>query len=75
MGSAHRHGGYFESEPPLSMRCCQWQIVSDEHIDTIQALEQSVEKLPQEYMRCLLCRPSVGGAIHYRDFEDHFIGR
>lgn len=69
----HHHDGYFESKLPLSIRRCRWQIVSDEHIDTIQALEQSVEKLRHKYIRCLLCRPSVGGALYYRKIEGHFV--
>lgn len=51
----------------------QWKLVSDKHIDAIQAVEQSVKKLLPEYMHCLLCLPCAGGALWYYDFREHFI--
>ncbi|KAF8141138.1 hypothetical protein EV363DRAFT_1307202 [Boletus edulis] len=53
-----------------SRRC--WQLISDKHIDAIQAVEQSIKKSPPKYMRCLLCRPSMGDALRQNDFAVHF---
>ncbi|KAF8141131.1 hypothetical protein EV363DRAFT_1307184 [Boletus edulis] len=53
----------------------RWQLISDEHIDAIQAVEQSIEKLPPEYVCCLLCRPSVGNALRQNKFAVHFTCR
>ncbi|KAF8435101.1 hypothetical protein L210DRAFT_3551914 [Boletus edulis BED1] len=50
----------------------RWQLISDEHVDAIQAVEQSIEKLPPEYVRCLLCRPSMGDALQWHNFAVHF---
>ncbi|KAF8435086.1 hypothetical protein L210DRAFT_1053936 [Boletus edulis BED1] len=42
----------------------RWQLVSNEHIDAIQTVEQSIEKDPfPNSVRCLLCRPHVGDVI------------
>lgn len=41
----------------------RWEIISDEYMDAIQAVELSIKKeLHPVHMRCLLCRPCVGDA-------------
>lgn len=62
-------GGDGPATSPL-VRC--WELVSDEHIGAIEALEMSVERFPTEYTRCLLCRHFVGDALSRYDFVDHF---
>ena len=50
---------------PLS-EAPRWQLVGDEHIDAIQAVERSVQKaFSPDWTRCLLCRPRVGDAMLY----------
>ncbi|KAH0829105.1 hypothetical protein J3R83DRAFT_2571 [Lanmaoa asiatica] len=52
----------------------RWQIVSDEHMGAIHAVELSVKKeLAPEWARCLLCRPRVGDAKWHRVTIDHLI--
>ncbi|KAF8549176.1 hypothetical protein OG21DRAFT_1500574 [Imleria badia] len=44
----------------------RWQLVHDEYIDEIQAVERSVQKaFSPDWTRCLLCRPRVGDAMLY----------
>ena len=52
----------------------RWQLISDEHIDTIQAVEESVKKESSLYhpWRCLLCQPRVGDSSGYYVPAHHF---
>jgi len=50
---------------PLS-EAPRWQLIGDEHIDAIQAVERSVQKtFSPDWTRCLLCRPRAGDAMLY----------
>ncbi|KAF8421548.1 hypothetical protein L210DRAFT_3572594 [Boletus edulis BED1] len=68
------HGSWFvDSVRPVVFSSHErWQLISDEHVDAIQAIEQSIKKLPPEHVRCLLCRPSMGDALQWNDFAVHF---
>lgn len=52
------HALVFHQSPKRS----RWQLVGDEHIGTIQAIEKSVKKKSMPG-RCLLCQPRVGNYI------------
>ncbi|KAF8547777.1 hypothetical protein OG21DRAFT_848516 [Imleria badia] len=54
---------------------CQWQIISDEHMDAIQTAELSLSEKPRirSLERCLLCRPCVGEATYRDGFTSHFV--
>ncbi|KAF8435087.1 hypothetical protein L210DRAFT_3453364 [Boletus edulis BED1] len=50
----------------------RWQLISDEYIGEIQAIEQSIQKsFSPDWTRCLLCRPRVGDAMLYSHAVRH----
>lgn len=57
---------------PLS-ESLRWQLVDDEHIDSIQAVEESIKK-ESSFERCLLCQPRVGDASGHAHIVYHLLG-
>ena len=63
--------------PPRSpSKSPRWELMSDEHVDTIQATELSnMDESFMRWTRCLVCHPRVGDEMFRVDAIQHVVHR